>query len=161
MIRQKPYPLLLALVFLWCLFIVLPPILTSINDVPSSGYNFFSRICHQDASRSLFIFGHPLAVCARCSMIYFGFLIGSIIAGFRHPKYTNFRLWFVVIVFPMVLDIVLDLAGFHHTTMMTRIITGLIFGAGSGLLMTPLLVEGITTLRRVPSPSNDLRKISV
>jgi len=154
MIRQKPYPLLLALVFLWCLFIVVPPILAFISFSPSSGYHFFSRLCHQDPSRSLFIFGHPLAVCARCSMIYFGFLTGMIIAGFWYPEHMNFRLWFSVIVFPMVLDVVLDLIGLHRTTMMTRVITGVIFGVGSGFLLTPLLAEGITALL-----SNGLRKI--
>jgi uncharacterized membrane protein len=36
-------------------------------------YSFFSRICHQDPTRSWRVAGEPLAVCIRCSSIYFAF----------------------------------------------------------------------------------------
>jgi hypothetical protein len=59
----------------WCLAIVAAPAfhLTLI-------YNFFSVICHQQAARSWQIAGEPLAVCIRCTSIYFGFL-AALVAG--------------------------------------------------------------------------------
>ena len=39
-------------------------------------YLFFDQICHQKADRSFHLWGHPFAVCHRCSGLYLGFLIG-------------------------------------------------------------------------------------
>src|SRR5512132_564232 len=36
-------------------------------------YQAFSHVCHQAADRSLFVAGSQLAVCARCTGLYFGF----------------------------------------------------------------------------------------
>ena len=52
----------------WCAAILIAP-LTGSPWI----YAFFSRICHQEPSRSWFLFGHPLPVCIRCASIYFAF----------------------------------------------------------------------------------------
>lgn len=62
-----PY-LLIAGSTLWCLAILAAP-LTHATWI----YEFFSRICHQEPSRSWYLFGHPLPVCIRCASIYFAF----------------------------------------------------------------------------------------
>jgi len=59
---------------LWCAAIVAAPLF----QVPVI-YDFFSRICHQNPARSWFLFDEPLAVCIRCTSIYFGFLISLIV----------------------------------------------------------------------------------
>jgi len=59
---------LLAGSTLWCLAIVAAPLF----HLPWI-YDFFSRICHQDPSRSWHVAGEPLAVCIRCTSIYFAF----------------------------------------------------------------------------------------
>jgi len=58
----------------WCLAIVATPIfhLTPL-------YVFFSAICHQLPARSWHIHGELLAVCIRCTAIYYGFLAGLLI----------------------------------------------------------------------------------
>lgn len=76
-------------------------------------------------------------------MIYFGFLIGGAVAGLWQRNVQNFSLWFIVILLPMLLDVALDFVGLHQTTMMMRIVTGLVFGLGSGILLIPLLVEAL------------------
>ena len=65
---KKTYAALLAGATLWCLSIVAAPML-SLSWV----YVFFSRICHQDPARSWHLAGEPLAVCIRCTSIYFAF----------------------------------------------------------------------------------------
>lgn len=54
----------------WCLAIIAAPALGL-----SLVYEFFSRICHQEPSRSWEMFGRPLPVCIRCASIYFAFTI--------------------------------------------------------------------------------------
>jgi len=65
---NKTYAALLAGATLWCLSIVAAPMLGL-----SWVYVFFSRICHQDPARSWSLAGEPLAVCIRCTSIYFAF----------------------------------------------------------------------------------------
>jgi len=65
---NKTYAALLAGATLWCLSIVAAPMLGL-----SWVYFFFSRICHQDPARSWSLAGEPLAVCIRCTSIYFAF----------------------------------------------------------------------------------------
>ncbi len=42
-------------------------------------YSLFAIVCHQQPERSLWLAGSPLAVCARCSGIYFGALLGLLL----------------------------------------------------------------------------------
>lgn len=55
---------------LWCFAILMAPLTGS-----PLIYEFFSRICHQEPSRSWYLFGHTLPVCIRCASIYFAFTI--------------------------------------------------------------------------------------
>ena len=55
----------------WCLAIVAAPIF---HFTPI--YLIFSAVCHQLPARSWHIDGEPLAVCIRCTAIYYGFLAG-------------------------------------------------------------------------------------
>jgi len=67
---------------LWCLAIVAAPLfhLTPI-------YLFFSAICHQLPARSWHIHGEPLAVCIRCTAIYYGFLAGLLTLSKPNPRF--------------------------------------------------------------------------
>jgi uncharacterized membrane protein len=67
-VKNKTYAALLAGSTVWCLSIILAPVLGL-----SWVYDFFSRICHQDPARSWHLAGEPLAVCIRCASIYFAF----------------------------------------------------------------------------------------
>jgi uncharacterized membrane protein len=67
-VKKKIYVLLVTASTLWCISIVAAPFLGL-----SWVYTFFSRICHQDPSRSWHLSGEPLAVCIRCTSIYFAF----------------------------------------------------------------------------------------
>src|ERR1700722_17608147 len=41
--------------------------------------NFFSRLCHQDPSRSFVVDGAAVAVCVRCLGIYWGVAVGALV----------------------------------------------------------------------------------
>lgn len=79
--KNKMSAALLAGATLWCLSIIAAPVLGL-----SWVYDFFSRICHQDPSRSWYLAGKALPVCIRCASIYFAFTV-SLWLGFK----TNVR----------------------------------------------------------------------
>ncbi len=148
--RTPAYYTLVGGVFVWCILLVVPPLAASAgaSSLAHYLYNVFSTICHQYDSRSLHIFGHKLAVCARCSGIYVGFFAGILIAPllYAKKKITNtFRL-LVVAAVPMVLDVTLDVVGLQASTLATRLFTGSFFGVVAALVLTPIIEEAISEL---------------
>ena len=142
--RSPAYSLIILAASLWCASILLPPVVASIEGptpvVSQQLYKFFSSFCHQYTSRSLFIFDHKLGVCARCSAIYFGFLVG-ILAVPLVSRRTHYRTvhWLVIGLAPMVLDVVLNFTGISPSSDTTRIATGLFFGVIAALALVPIL----------------------
>ena len=80
------YTIILTGSMLWCILFVSVPLLATGNTLMRKLAVFitlfYSPVCHQAASRSFHLMGHPLAVCIRCTSIYGGFLLGLIIYPF-------------------------------------------------------------------------------
>jgi len=129
----------------WCLLCILvisAPILASqARSIASSVlYFLFSGVCHQLPSRSFFICGFPLAVCHRCTGIYLGLFLGSLIVNrFIHRSPGERRVWALVFVTPLLLDVLLSHGGLWTGTSLTRFLTGLLFGN----LLSSLFLRGI------------------
>ena len=132
---MKRYISYLVLFFLFCIFyagIFLAPYLYDKNLVLSLFiYQVYHQICHQLPQRSYFIFGHKMAVCARCFGIYTGFLIGMIIYPFI-KKLDDFRTpnkWYLIIaLIPMAVDGTTQLIGLRESFNELRFVTGFIAG---------------------------------
>ncbi len=136
--------MLLACVLLWCALIVLPVFITSDSPATKSVFAFFSLICHQLDSHSLHVNGQAMAVCARCSAVYFGFLMSVILLPvFRVNEINNQRIWWFIALLPMVVDVACHIAGLHESTWLTRVITGGFFGIIAGWILIPLLISVI------------------
>lgn len=128
-----------------CTLILAAPILWShsFGNAASVLYLSFSRICHQIPDRSFFLCGHTLPVCQRCSGIYLGLFLGSLIGNrFIHRSAQIRRFWILAACVPMSLDVLFSYVGVWHGTGLMRFVTGLWFG---GLLST-VLVRGLTEL---------------
>jgi uncharacterized membrane protein len=95
-------------------------------------YALFSPVCHQVSSRSFFILGYPLAVCARCLGIYVGFLGGVVcypaLRGFRRLALPRPRT-FIVLSLPIVIDALGNFFRLWHTPNAARSLTGVLWGA--------------------------------
>jgi len=94
----------------WLCMIFLAPYLKSRSSGLSTYiYALFSPFCHQIPSRSFSIFHHPLAVCARCLGIYFGFLAGialyPFVKGFSEISLPKVKT-LIFISLPIVIDTV-------------------------------------------------------
>lgn len=149
--QKKIYSLVLFSTALWCLAIVMAPLLKShggdvgghIADILYFG---FSRICHQFDSRSLHLFGAKLGVCVRCSSIYFSFLAGLLIVPLvrsARPRSIPPALWLVVGIVPMALDALLNDLGILLSTDSSRIITGSLAGVVLSFFILPLFTEAM------------------
>ncbi len=156
------YALLLAGTLVWCSGIVAAPLMEDgpWNSVSSFLYTFFHPICNQLDSHSLHIAGHKMAVCARCTSIYFAFLLGLL----AYPMVRSIsarsgagRGWVALAVAPMLIDVALSVLRIHTSTAFTRVLTGGFFGLIAVFVVVPTVVDGLLELmtrsRVQPSPT--------
>ena len=117
---------------LWLGGILLAPYLRS-RSSPWSGlaYAVYSPICHQVAARSLLCFGHPLAVCARCTGIYLGFFLGlglyPLLRGWQRLSLPAGRVFFFISA-PIMLDTAANFLRLWQTSNGVRLATGFVWG---------------------------------
>ena len=136
------YLIFLLAVSLWCFLIIAAPLLAKSDYRIASGiiYMFFSKICHQMADRSFFIFGKQFAVCSRCTGLYFGFLLGTIVYPIIHKFKSNWipaKKYFYLALIPISIDFVIRFFHFAENTFTSRLITGLILGAVTVFFILP------------------------
>ena len=148
---KRTYLALLSLVVLWCGGILLAPAVSAtVPGVSSFLYSFYSPICHQTDARSFHLFGHKLAVCIRCSSIYGSFFLSLLVFAVTErlsARSLPNRLWIMLAILPMVVDVLLTFTGIHVSTMLTRVVTGALFGSILPFFVVPPLLEGIAQLR--------------
>lgn len=113
-------------------------------------YALFSSVCHQDPGRSFACFGHPLAVCHRCTGIYVALFLTSLwpfeLSLLLQPPRRR-RLWILAATMPLLWDAVAPLAGLWVNTQTTRFLTGLLFGWMLASLLVPAVSEFILEIR--------------
>ena len=143
------YVKLLVCTLGWCGAFIVPPLIAFSGSIPTVAgffYSFFSLICHQYDTHSLHVFGYKLAVCARCSAIYFGFLFGVLVFPFFRFKETEHqRTVWIIAVTPMLIDVGLSFIGVHESDPLTRLVSGSFFGVVAAKMLVPLLIPFLTT----------------
>ncbi|UCC41036.1 MAG: DUF2085 domain-containing protein [Candidatus Aminicenantes bacterium] len=115
----------------WLCIIFLAPYLKSRSfGLNTYIYSLCSPFCHQIPSRSFVIFHHPLAVCARCLGIYFGFLAGVVfypfVRGFSEISLPKLKTFFFISL-PIVIDTLGNLF-LWATPGWIRLLLGVIWG---------------------------------
>lgn len=93
----------------------------------------FRMICHGMAERCLVLWGAPMPICARCTAIYAGLLLG--LAAFtivRSVRERTARIAAFAAVTPLAIDGLTQLAGLRESTNELRIATGLVAGFAFG-----------------------------
>jgi uncharacterized membrane protein len=126
----------------FCAMILAAPILLScsLDRAASVLYFTFSIFCHQIPDRSFSFLGYSLPVCHRCSGIYLGLLLGSLIENrFAHRSPQARRKWVLAACAPMLFDAILSYSALWHGSGNLRFLTGLWFGC----LISTLLVRGV------------------
>lgn len=90
--------------------------------------NFFDYlfVCHKMPSRSFFYKGKQFPICARCTGIFVGYIIGIITWIFYFPNIVITGLFFI----PAGLDGGIQYFTKYESTNMRRLISGILFGIG-------------------------------
>jgi uncharacterized membrane protein len=133
-----------------------PPLLRSSSFPAAAFFTYlpFSFICHQMPERSFSIMHHPLAVCHRCSGIYLGLFLGTLLSPFflrLHPRARRAGILSAATL--LVLDALLPVAGLWSGFWLTRFLTGFVFGAAAA----PFAVMGLDELLNTFSREAPLR----
>lgn len=107
-------------------------------------YKAFSYVCHQIPERSFFIFGHQFAVCARCTGLYAGFTVATVLYPLvRSLRQTEAppRKWLFVAAAPLAIDFALGYFGIWENTHSSRFATGALLGAVAVFYVMPGLMD--------------------
>lgn len=91
----------------------------------------YSLVCHQDAAKSFIIMGQKLEVCSRCTGIYTGGLVFSLIALFIPKVKPRTAKWLILAMVPMTLDVIMYSIGIYGYSKWIAFSTGLILGSAS------------------------------
>jgi uncharacterized membrane protein len=99
----------------------------------------FQSVCHQDPTRSLSVFGTPMAVNSRCFGIFTGILIGWIAIPLLTAINFKNKLGLVVLLFAVMLQI-LDysgnMLGYWENTNISRVLLGSFLGVAVSLSLS-------------------------
>lgn len=91
--------------------------------------NFFSRLCHQDPSRSFVVDGSAVAVCVRCLGIYWGVAVGMVVR-LRRARW----LLALALIFNL-MDVATGAMHWHGNLPLFRFFLGLMLGMGTGAVL--------------------------
>ena len=118
--------------------VLAPPIVESWTGVrPSVLRLVYAPLCHQIDERSLALLSGPLAVCARCTGLYLGAVLGlasTCWLGIRRTSSVP-RVWLGALVLPTAVDGVLAFVGSSPLTEWPRFVLALPAGGAAGFLL--------------------------
>ena len=114
---------------------------------------FFSPVCHQDPARSFWIFGAPVAVCARCLGIYLGAAVGAWIPAPRRVLLAGLALFAAL----NLADVLTEAAALHGNWKLVRFLLGGLLGLTAGSLVANSLKLDFSPRLRVSAVSQPSR----
>ena len=137
--------MVLGSVFILALILGAPvALLNGYESLAHTIYRTFSYVCHQIPERSLTIAGRTLAVCSRCTGIYSGFSLATMI----YPLVWSLRRidapprkWLFLAATPLAIDFALEFFGIWHNTHTSRLVTGVLLGSVAVFYVIPGLVD--------------------
>ncbi|MCI0497956.1 MAG: DUF2085 domain-containing protein [Thermoplasmata archaeon] len=110
-----------------------------INPFARPIYVFGDATCHQKASRSLFINGNQMPVCARDVGVYLGLTAGALLFLLFPRRYSMW--WALVLIVPLGIDGTVQLVTSYDSNNLLRVATGMMYGGVIGLLFVQIAYE--------------------
>jgi uncharacterized membrane protein len=114
-------------------------------------YEMFGKFCHQLPERSLHLEGQQLAVCSRCTGLYFGFALSVLF----YPLVRSLKrvdtprlLWLLLATIPIIVDWSLGVTGLWANTHLSRFMTGALFSVVAAIYVVPGLIDLGQSIRR-------------
>ena len=123
--------LFFVLILLWVLGIFIEVIIPQ-SDSFASLYPYlkilYSHVCHQQPEKTLSIEGHNLLVCSRCTGIYLGSLLSSLILLFVSVIKVSKIKYFIFATILMLIDVILYSIGVYSYSKELALFSGILFG---------------------------------
>lgn len=111
-------------------------------------YAYNNLFCHQRAERSFSISGEPLACCERCAAIYGSIVgVGLLFAHLRGRIRAPYLYEAALLALPALIDGGGQAFGFWQSTPGSRVLSGLMLGAGMCWFTLPSLERGFFRIR--------------
>lgn len=117
---------LLWLIGIFTLFLV-PHFESLLNFFPLLNM-IYSRVCHQNPAKLIYLNQAHTLVCARCTGIYSGALLSSIVLLSTLPKFRTSTRILIISSIPMICDIILYISGAYQYSHYIAFFTGALFG---------------------------------
>jgi uncharacterized membrane protein len=89
----------------------------------------FSLVCHQDPARTFTFAGAKMLVCVRCTGLYSGAAISSLLFLFPLTIREPHKKFLLIAAVPVFIDVILYNAGLYSYNNTVSLITGLILGS--------------------------------
>jgi uncharacterized membrane protein len=134
--------LIVGTMALWLLLAWLAPCLAAHGH--HDLYAVFRGACHQIAERCFCIYEQPIALCVRCTGIYSGIMLATLL--WTKPC-QNRKVLLTLLggsASVMLLDVALETIGVYHNVKWLRFTTGM----GFGIALAPILVNALTDMLR-------------
>lgn len=110
--------------------------------------NLYSNVCHQEFEKTILINKHSLLVCSRCSGIYFGAFIFSLISFFIKKKFYLHKIMLPVTLLIVIIDVLLSTLGFVNYSKTSAFATGFLLGSISFIYFYNALIELLIIKRK-------------
>ncbi len=132
-LRKRAFRIIFfAAAFIWCAGF------SSQSLFPGTGFAVISYpflkhtygiVCHQLDAKTFNFLGHKLFVCARCTGIYLGALLTSLVSiiFFRRLK-LGLKLLYIAVL-PIVIDVIMSSFDVYNYSKFAAFLTGLFFGS--------------------------------
>lgn len=114
----------------------------------------YSGVCHQTDYKTFEINNLHFLVCARCTGIYTGALIGSFVLIFLRPRLRPALKYFFISSFPMIIDVIGYHAGIYKYSKWAALSTGLLFGSAA---IVYILASIEKILFKEPNENNEFK----
>ncbi len=133
---------------------MLPPILPApLRAVVREG---FAPVCHQLPGRSPHFGGVPVALCDRCSGIYFGLVLGVTTSGWGRGLWSALgqhgRHLLLGSLVPLGVDWVGPVLGLWSSGPISRALTGLLFGSIAASYVTNRMLQRVARTASLEGP---------
>jgi len=110
-------------------------------------YWFYGISCHQIPSRSFFILGHQIAICARCFSFFSSMLIFGLLLSLKNVRPLNRKIAFLLAL-PLLVDVLLQTLGISESTQVLRVTTAVLLGLSISFYIYPRIKVSIKLLTK-------------